>query len=475
MILKNQEKKDNNRLEIKVESDAAEFADAIKQAYLKNKNKISIPGFRKGKAPMKVIEGFFGSDVFHGDALDELAQTAFNKAVDEGGFRFIGMPQISDASVSDAKTALYTFIVELYPEVKLGQYKGIEVTKPDTTVSDEDVDKEIEKTRKQNARLLTVEDRACRMGDTVNIDFEGSIDGVPFDGGKADGFDLELGSGQFIPGFEEQVAGMSIGDEKDINVTFPEDYSPDMAGKDAVFHIKLNGISAAELPALDDEFAKDVSEFDTLAEYKADVKKNLEKAKEEQGKAAVRSDAITKAADLLEVVVPETMIRQKMEEIVRNFAANYGMGDPNTSLAEIMKLLGLTEETMQTVIRPSAEAQTKSDLLIEAVVKEENIDVTDDEVQEFAQTMADSYGATKDDIINYFGVDFIKGEKQKDKAIDLITDSVVYVDAPAEKKPAKKTAAKKTTKKAETAEEAPAEEKPAKKTTTKKTTKKAEE
>ena len=314
MILKNSEKKDNNRLEFQVESDNAEFEQAIRKAYQKNKGQINIPGFRRGKAPLTIIEGMYGREVFYQDALDELAQPAFDKGVEEGSVNFIGMPSIVSADVSDERTAVYTFSVELYPEVELGQYKGLEVEKVPVEVSEEEVDREIETVRKRNARKLSVEDRPAQKGDTANIDYEGFLDAektTPFEGGKGENHDLELGSGSFVPGFEDQVIGMSVGEEKDINITFPENYAKDLAGKDVVFHVKVNGITYPELPEPDDDFAQDVSEFDTFEEYKASIRKDMEERRSEQAKAAFRNAALEKACENLKAELPETMGTQR--------------------------------------------------------------------------------------------------------------------------------------------------------------------
>ena len=484
MILKNSEKKDNNRLEFTVESDAAEFDAAVNAAYRKNKNAINIPGFRKGKAPLAIIEGMYGPEVFYQDALDELAQPAYEKWLEEK-VDFIGRPSIVAADVTPERTASFTFSVELYPEVELGEYKGLEVEKVDTEVSDEDVDKEIESARKQNARMITVEDRPAQMGDTANINFEGFLDAAktqPFDGGKGENYDLELGSGSFVPGFEEQIVGMNAGDEKDINITFPEDYAADLAGKDVVFHVVLNGITYPELPAVDDDFAQDVSEFDTLDEYKADVKKNLIEKKLEQAKGIIRGSAVAKAIDNMKAEVPETMIRSHMEAIIRNFAANYGLNDPEIELSKLATMLGIDENTMNTAIRPSAVEEAKQELLVKAVVAKEAIEGTEEEINEYINKISGTVGATVDDIKNYFGMDYITEEFKKEKALSLIGDSAVLVDAvkeaaeevkeevkaKAKKTTAKKTTTKKTEKAEKTEEPAAAEEAPKKKTTRKK-------
>ena len=311
MIVKNVEKKENNTALFTVQADAAEFEKAVNGAYLKNKSSIYIPGFRKGKAPRAVVEGMYGSEVFYQDALDELAPAAFEKGLEESGLRMVGSPAISDVKVNDDKSADFTFEIKLYPEVTLGQYKGLSAEKPVVDVDESEVERELEKQRKQNARQISVDDRAAQMGDVVNIDFDGFLDGERFDGGKAEGYSLELGSNSFVPGFEDQVAGMQIGEEKDLNITFPVDYAENLAGKDVVFKVKLNSISVPELPELDDEFAKDVSEFDTLEEYKADVRAKLVKNADEQADNSFRNLVMKKAVDSMSADVPDVMIKDR--------------------------------------------------------------------------------------------------------------------------------------------------------------------
>ena len=443
MILKNSEKKDNNWLEFQVESDNAEFEQAIKNAYRKSKGQINIPGFRRGKAPLTIIEGFYGREVFYQDALDELAQPAFDKGVEEGNVNFIGRPSLVSADVSEERTAVYTFAVELYPEVELGQYKGLEVEQVPSSVSEEDVDREIESVRRRNARKLSVDDRPAQKGDTANIDYEGFLDAEktnPFEGGKGENHDLELGSGSFVPGFEDQVIGMSVGEEKDINITFPENYAEDLAGKDVVFHVKVNGITYPELPELDDDFAQDVSEFNTLDEYKASVRTDLEERRAEQAKAAFRNAAIEKACENLKADLPETMVRAHVESIIRNFAANYGVDDGKMQIETLASMLGIDDETMKTAIRPNAEKETKLELLATAVIDAEKIEPTEEELEAYIAKTAERVGASADEIKKYFGHDYILSEYKREKAMDIIADSAVAVepaeasasDAPAE-------------------------------------------
>ena len=435
MIVKNVEKKENNTAVFQVESDAAEFEAAVNGAYLKNKASIYIPGFRKGKAPRTVVEGMYGKDVFYQDAMDELAPQAFEQGVKEAELRFVGAPSITDVNVTDERTAAYTFTVTLYPEVTLGQYKGIEATREPVTVSDEDVNAEVESARKRNARKVSVE-REAQMGDTANIDFDGFLNGERFDGGKAEGYDLELGSNSFVPGFEEQIVGMQIGEEKDLDITFPEEYVEDLAGKAVVFKVKLNSLTVSELPELDDEFAKDVSEFDTLDEYKADIRANLEKRRQDEAEEKVRSEIMHKAAENMTVEIPEVMVQEKVEEILRNYAANFGLNSRDMEYAQLLQMMGLDENTVNVSIRPGAQVQVKNDLLIEAVIKAENIEATDEEVEEYLNKVAESIQAQPEEVKNYFGLEFLAGERKKEKATNLIIDSAVITEAAPEEEKA---------------------------------------
>lgn len=432
MIVKNVEKKENNAAVFQVESDAAEFASAVNGAYLKNKSSIYIPGFRKGKAPRAVVEGMYGKEVFYQDAMDELAPKAFEFGVKEAELRIVGAPSIVDVNVTEESTVAYTFSVSLYPEVTLGQYKGLEAVKESAEVSEEEVDAEVETARKSNARMISVDDREAQMGDTANIDFDGYLNGERFDGGKAEGYSLELGSKSFVPGFEEQIVGMKVGEEKELPITFPENYHEDLAGKEVVFKVKLNSLTMAELPALDDEFAKDVSEFDTLDEYRADVRKNLQTRKDEQVEAKFRSEIMRQACENMTVQIPEVMIDEKVEEAIRNYAANFGITDRSLGLDKLMEMMGLNQDIVNASIRPGAESQVKTELLLEAVVKAEDIQVSEEEAEEYLNKVAESIKAKADDVREYFGSEFIRGERSKEKATSLILDSAVAAEAKAE-------------------------------------------
>lgn len=445
MIVKNVEKKEDNTLTFQVESDAAEFEAAVNAAYLKNKHSINIPGFRKGKAPRAVVEGMYGAEVFYQDAMDELAPKAFEQGVTENDVKFVGAPSIVDVNVTDDKTVAYTFSVTLYPEVTLGQYKGLSAERYPAEVDKDEIGYELEAARKRNSRKVDVE-REAQMGDVANIDFDGYLNGERFDGGKAEAYDLELGSGSFVPGFEEQIVGMNIGDEKDIDITFPENYAPELAGKAVVFKIKLNNLSVNELPELDDEFAKD-NGFDTLDEYKADVKADLEKRKTEQRDGEVRADLMHKAIGNMTVAVPEVMVKEKAEEIIRNYARNFGVTDNSIPMDKLCEMLGLNEEAMKTSIMPAAEAQVKNDLLLEAIVAAEGFAPTEEETEEYIAKTAEKLGAKAEELKRYFGVDFIAEEQKKEMASNIIFDTAIITEAAPEEKAEEK--AEETEKEAE--------------------------
>lgn len=431
MIIRNVENKENKTAEVKVEIDSAEFESAVNAAYKKNKNSISIPGFRKGKAPRAVIEGMYGPEVFYQDAIDDLCPQAYGYAVDNAELRIIGTPSITDVDLAEDKTLSITFSLELYPQVTLGEYKNLSAPKMSAEVTDDDVMKQIRNTAKRNARMLSV-DREAQMGDTANIDFDGYLDGERFDGGKAEGFDLELGSGSFVPGFEEQVVGMNIGEEKDIDITFPEDYVENLAGKAVVFKVKLNSLTTPELPELDDDFAQDVSEFDTFDEYKADVRSSMEKAKSDEADAKFRTEIMTQACDNLVVDVPETMIDMKLNEILRNYAANFGVTGDDVKTEDLIKLMGLDKDTVDATLRPAAVYQVKQELLLEAVAAAENIEVTDEDTDEYIKGAAETVNAKPEDILNYFGMDFIRNEFKKEKATKIIIESASVSEGEAE-------------------------------------------
>ncbi len=480
MIVKNVEKKEKSTVSFDVVCDAAEFEKAVNGAYLKNKGKIFVQGFRKGKAPRMVIEGMYGKDVFYDDAADDLAPAAFRFAVEQEHLRAVGNPAVKAVDVSDDKELTLSFVTAVWPEVTLGQYKGVEAPKAKVEIGDEQVAGELEKIRRRNSRIVTVE-RPAKLEDTAVIDYEGSVDGVPFDGGKAEGHNLVLGSGSFIPGFEDQVVGMSAGEEKDIDVTFPEDYhEKSLAGKAAVFHVKCNEVKENQMPDLDDEFAKDVSEFDTLDEYRASVREKLEKAAEDEATSAYQSALLEKAGDAITADIPEAMVEEQMDNMMREYDQNLQMNGLNLEL--YLKYLGQDAKTFREQTRPTAERRVRTDLLLDKVAEAENIEVSDEEIDAEYEKLAGQYGMTAEQVKQALAKDVIAGDVKTRKAAQIIFDSGVPTEpaaeeAPAEEaKPAKKRATrKKAEKPAEEAEEAPAEEaKPAKKRAPRKTAKKDE-
>ena len=439
MIVKNVEKKENNTALLQVEVDAESFEKAVNSAYKKLKGSIYVAGFRKGKAPRVVIEGMYGSDIFHDEAVQTLAPEAFEYAVEQEKLDTVGVPSIADYNVDDAKVLTITFHTELYPVVTLGQYKGLEGVYSVTEVTDEDVDKELAEVRKRNARYEDV-DRPVQKGDSIVFDFEGFVDGVAFEGGKAENYNLEIGSGAFIPGFEDQLVGMESEKDGEVHVTFPEQYAENLAGKDATFKVKIHAIREPQLPELDDEFAKDVSEFDTLDEYKADIRKNLTESRAAEAERNFKTEVMNKALDNMSVTIPEAMIAEKTDEFLRNYADSLGIGG-NVSRADLIKGLGMTEESFTTMMRPGAERQVQADLLLDAVVKAEDLHATDEDKEKFYKQLEEDYGENADKIKGMIDERLMVQDIERRKAADLIYESAV-----------------KTEPKAEEAAEAPAEE-----------------
>jgi trigger factor len=457
------EKLENNMAKLKISVPAEQLEKAIEKAYQKNKNKIQIPGFRKGKAPRKMIEQMYGKGVFYEDAANELIDEEYPKAVEECGEDVVSSPKIEVEEIEAGKDFVFTAEVALKPEVKLGKYKGIEVPKMDLDVTDEEVDAEIDKQRGMNARSIDVTDRAVKDGDTVSLDFEGFVDGVAFQGGKGNDYPLTIGSGAFIPGFEEQLVGYEIGQEGEVKVTFPEDYqAEDLAGKEAVFKCKVNSIRAKELPELNDDFASDAG-FDTVAEYKEDVKKKLAEKKEADEKAK-REDAVVKAViDDSEMELPEAMIETQQRQIVNDFAQRIQMQGMNFD--QYLKYTGNSIDQMLSQVKPQAIERIKSRLVLEAVAAKEKIEATEEDVAAELERMAGQYRMELDklkELMSGAELKQLKSDLAVQKAADFLVENV--------KEGAKKAAAKKVAKKAEVAED---EEKP-KKTAAKKTTKKAE-
>jgi trigger factor len=458
MIVKNVEKKEKNTVSFMVEVNKDEFEEAVHSAYLKNKKKVNVPGFRNGKAPRMVIEGMYGASVFYDDAVDEISSKAFEYAVKEENLETVGRPGISNYDVSDEKVLTVEFVAALYPEVTLGQYKGIEAPCEEVNMTETDVDAYIDEIRKRNARQITVE-RAAQIGDTVVIDYDGYLDGIRFDGGKAEGTNLELGSNSFVPGFEEQVVGMKAGDEKEIDITFPENYHEGLAGKAVVFKVKVHEVTELEMPVVDDEFAKDVSEFDKLEDYRAAIMEQLVTKRKQAVDEDFGYNVLQKAVENMGCEIPDAMIEERMQMMANEYDRN--LMSRGMHLEEYLRMSGMDPASFQSMIRPQAEAQVKTDLLLAAVAKAENIEVTDEEIEKSVEDIAKAYGMAPEQIKQAIPAESMYDDMKKKKANDLIMQSAIPT-APAasdakEEKPAKKAPAKKASKKADTQTEETAE------------------
>ena len=452
MSVKSCEKLDKSKVALTIEADAAAFEAAINKAYLKQRGKISVPGFRPGKAPRKMIESMYGAEVFYEEAVNILLPDAYEDAVKEQELDVVGYPEVELESCGK-DGVVFKCTVAVYPEVTLGQYKGLEAPKAEVNVTDEDVDNRLNEMADRNSRLVSVE-REIQKGDTADIDFEGFDNGVAFDGGKGENFDLEIGSGSFVPGFEEQLIGMKAGEEKDIDITFPENYTPELAGKPVVFHVKVNEVKVKEVPALDDEFAKDVSEFDTLKELKADIKKKLTAERTEAAQRAFEDVLMAKVAEGVEADVPHEMVDLQAEQMTEGFKQQ--LAAQGIPFDQYLKMTNTTEADFKSQAYGPAEQQVKMDLAISAIVKAENLEATDDEVEAEMKKVADRYGMDLDTVKKYLRPEEVKEQVIREKVIKLVADNAVAV-APAEalaeeeteaetaeeKKPAKKAAAKK--------------------------------
>ena len=384
------EKLEKNMAKLTIEVSADELEKAIEKVYQKQKKNISIPGFRKGKVPRAMVEKMYGKEVFYEDAANELIPAAYEKAYDECGENIVSTPKVDVVQIEAGKPFIFTAEVALKPEVTLGAYKGIEVDKVEVTVSDEEVNAEIDRERERNARSISVSDRAVQDKDQTVIDFEGFVDGVAFKGGKGENYPLTIGSGAFIPGFEEQLIGKNIGEECDVNVTFPEEYhAEDLAGKAAVFKVTVKEIKEKQLPELDDEFAAEVSEFDTLAEYKEDVKKNLTEKREKDVKNAKEDAVVDAIIENATMDIPEAMIETQQRQMIQEFAQNIQM--QGLSIDQYFQFTGLTPEAMMEQVKPQAEKRIKSRLVLEAVAKAENITVSDEDFDKEVEKMAEMY------------------------------------------------------------------------------------
>ena len=428
----NSVEKNGNNATVVVEIDKELMESGVNKAYMKARKSIMIPGFRKGKAPRKMIESMYGAHVFYEDGLEEIFPEIYDFAIaHQEGFKAVGRPNLTDMQISDDNVVTLTLTTEIYPEVTLGQYKGLEVEKAEVTVSDAQVQAELDRMAQNVASTETV-DRAAQMGDTANIDFEGFDNGVPFEGGKGDNFDLKLGSGSFVPGFEEQVVGMSAGEEKDIDITFPEDYHKELAGKAVVFHVKVNKVTVTVVPEMDDEFAKDVSEFDTLEELKADIRaKALEKA-EKNAQTNFETACVDKAAENTTVDMPNALIERELDVQMERFAYQLQMG--GYSMEQYAKMMGGDVSTMRNAFRPGAEKQAKISVTLEKIAEVENVAVSEEDIAAEIESLAKQYELEPEKVKEMVPAEELTESLKTRKAVQIIVDSAVAVAPKAEEK-----------------------------------------
>ncbi len=423
--------KENGKAKVVVEIDKAEFEQALNKAYAKCRKDIMLPGFRKGKAPRKMVESMYGATVFYEDAVNEIFPDIYTKAIVEQELKAVGSPSVSNMDTPDEGGVVLTIETELYPEVTLGQYKGLEVPKREVKVEESEVDAEVGRMAERNARIETV-DRAAANGDTVVIDFEGFVDDKPFQGGKAEDYSLTLGSGSFIPGFEDALVGAVAGEERDVNVTFPEDYSAkELAGKPAVFKCKVHEVKESIKPELDDEFAKDVSEFDTLDALKDDIRTRFTKSRTEQNERAFESAAVQMAAANMTCNIPACMIDEQVDHQIEQFA--YQLQSQGMKMEDYVKMVGGDLSSLRASMRPMAEQTVRSDILLSEIAHAENLEVTDEEVEEELKKLAEQYQMELDKVKAAVDTAAVKSDLMGRKAAKLITDSAVAV-APTEEK-----------------------------------------
>ena len=421
------EKLEKNMAKLTIEVAPEELEKAIEGAYQKNKSKISLPGFRKGKAPRKMIEKMYGAEVFYEDAANSIIPDAYAKAADECGLELVSQPKINVTQLEAGKPFIFEAVVATKPEVELGQYKGVEVTKADTDATDADVEEELKRVQEQNSRTVAVTDRAVKDGDNTVIDFEGFVDGVAFEGGKGTDYPLTIGSHSFIDTFEEQIIGMNIGDEKEINVTFPEEYHVDeLKGKPAMFKVSVKEIKEKQLPELNDEFAQDVSDFDTLAEYKDDLKNKIADRKSREAKAKQEDEAIAKIIEDSKMDIPDAMVDTQVNRMVEDFAQR--LQQQGLSVEQYFQYTGMTADKIMEEMKPEAVKRIQSRLVLEAVVKAENIETSEEDFEAELKKMAETYKMELDQIKEFMG-DYEKKQIKEDlaiqKAIEVITGSVV--------------------------------------------------
>ena len=424
MNCKLEKTKNANEVKFEITVEAAKFEEAIKKVYFKSAKYFNIPGFRKGKAPMQIVEKYYGKEIFYEDAFNEVASEALEEAVTENKIDVVSRPDIDVTQIEKGKDLIFTAVMQTKPEAKVSKYKGIEIKKVEYNVTDEDIEHELHHMQEHNSRLISIEDRPVESGDTATIDFEGSVDGVPFEGGKAEKYDLEIGSNTFIPGFEDQVIGMKIDEEKDVKVKFPEEYfSKELAGKDAVFKVKVHEIKKKEIPELDDEFAKDVSEFDTLKELKADIKAKQEKQNEERAKYETQDAVIKALCEKTKVDIPSGMIEMETDNMLKEFEQR--LSYQGLKLEQYFQMMGKTEEEIRKEYEPQAIEGIKSRLALEAVIKAEKIEATDKDIDEKMKEMAKNYGKENDEefLKNENVRNYIKQGIESEKAINFLVEN----------------------------------------------------
>ncbi len=423
MSVKVENTENKNEVKLSFAVEAEKFDEAMKKVYAKTAKYFTIPGFRKGKAPMNMVEKQYGTEIFHEDTFNELVPEIYETAIKENNIQVVSNPDIDITQIGKGKDLIFTAIVQIKPEVKLGKYKGIELKKIEYNVSDHDIEHELGHMAEHNARLVSIEDRPVEKGDITVIDFEGSIDGVPFEGGKAEKHELEIGSNTFIPGFEDQIVGMKLEEEKDITVTFPEDYfSKELAGKPAVFKVKLHEIKKKELPKIDDEFAKDVSEFETLAELKNSIKERMQKANEEKAKYEMEDAALKAVSDNVEIDIPSGMIDAEIDNMMKDIEQR--LQYQGLTLAQYFTLSGKTEAQVREEMKEQAEKAVKSRLVIEAIIKAEDIKPEEKEVEEKLKEMAKNYGKTEEEMSkNEYIKEYIENNMKVEKAIEFIVNN----------------------------------------------------
>ena len=457
MKVTNVEKKENNTVELTIHVDADLFEGAVQQAYLKNRNKITVPGFRKGKATRKLIEGMFGSGFFYEEAINALYPTAYEAAVERQGLDAVGYPEINVTDVSTEAGLTFTALVTLRPEAKLSQYKGLTAPKAEPTVTEEDIENELKPFITRATRLVSVE-RAVQNGDTAVIDFEGFDNGTAFEGGKGENYELEIGSGSFVPGFEEQIVGMAIGEEKEINITFPENYHADLAGKPVVFKVKVNEVKEHQVPALDAEFAKDVSEFETLAELKKDLGDKLLERRQEDAQNNFENAIMAQLIDNMEVEIPEVMIEAQLNRVMDDFAMR--LQSNGLTMENYAAMMGGNIETVRASARPAAKRQVEMELAMTAIAKAENFQITDEEIEAELQKMSEEYKLEVEKLKAYITIEDLKKDMCLRKASDLVLAEAKVGEAPVKEEAAEEAPKKKrATRKKKTEEtEAPAAE-----------------